>query len=35
MMASFQDPELGQTMAEIGQYFEQGRREYYQIEYES
>lgn len=35
MMASFQDPDLGKTMAEIGQYFEHGRREYYQIEYES
>lgn len=35
MMASFEDPELGQYMAQMGQYFESGRREYYKIEYES
>ncbi len=35
MMASFQDPQLGKAMAEIGQYFESGRREYYKIEYAS
>lgn len=35
MMASFEDPELAKYMAEVGQYFEHGQREYYNIEYES
>ena len=34
MMASFEDPEMAKAMAEIGQYFESGRREYYNIEFE-
>lgn len=35
MMASFEDPEIGKYMAEVGQYFEHGRREYYKIEFET
>jgi hypothetical protein len=35
MMVAFEDPEMAQSMAEIGQYFESGRREYYNIEYEA
>lgn len=34
MMASFEDPEIAKYMAEVSQYFEQGRREYYNIEFE-
>lgn len=35
MMASFEDPEMAKLMAEMGQYFESGHREYYNIEYEA
>ena len=35
MKASFEDPELAKAMAEFGQYFESGHREYYNIEFEA
>ncbi len=33
MMASFEDPEMAKMMGTMGQYFESGHREYYNIEY--
>jgi len=35
MLVAFEDPEMAKAMAEIGQYFESGHREYYNIEYEA
>ena len=35
LMASYEDPETAKAMAEIGQYFESGRNEYYNIEFEA
>jgi len=35
MMASFEDPEMAKAMTEIGQYFESGHNEYYNIEFEA
>lgn len=34
MLEAFEDPEMAKAMAEIGQYFESGRREYFNIEFE-
>ncbi|UCG24730.1 MAG: hypothetical protein JSW55_01665 [Chloroflexota bacterium] len=35
LMASFDEPEMAGAMAEIGQYFESGHNEYYNIEFEA
>jgi len=35
MLVAFEDPEMAKAMAETGQYFESGHREYYNIEYEA
>jgi hypothetical protein len=34
MMAAFEDPERSEAMTALGQLFEHGRREYYNIEFD-